>query len=221
MKTITKYAIEWKEVGKWVRGPWRYGSVHEAEQVAKRFGNNDFRIVPVPAEPEEKQGWVRFSDRMPEEKDLPLVAVEMGGGWLVERTCLFTHSVPQDSNWTIWRSVGPLPEVDNGEKRISELESENQNHAEHRLVYEARIRELEKERDALRVEYESRAEWIKAMNGILGYSNDDGFHSTPDPFEIAKTMMERVKELEGECREQRLEIIGLRSRLSEGNHQVL
>jgi len=44
---------------------------------------------------------------------------------------------------------------------------------------------LEAERDALRIEYEIRAEWIARMNAILGYDNTDGFHSEPDPFAIA------------------------------------
>ncbi len=44
------------------------------------------------------------------------------------------------------------------------------------------------ERDALRVEYESRVIWIKQMCDILGYDNSDGFHCKPDAFEIAMSM---------------------------------
>jgi len=47
---------------------------------------------------------------------------------------------------------------------------------------------LRKERDALKVEYDSRAAWIAEMNAILGYDNSDGFHSEPDPFQIAATL---------------------------------
>jgi len=43
---------------------------------------------------------------------------------------------------------------------------------------------------ALQVEYESRAIWIARMNAILGHDNADGFHSEPDPFEIATAMVE-------------------------------
>lgn len=70
------------------------------------------------------------------------------------------------------------------------------------VKHQARIAEVERERDSLRVEYESRAIWIKQMCDILGYNNDDGFHSEPTPFEIAKTLttqhdaaLARVKEL--------------------------
>lgn len=49
---------------------------------------------------------------------------------------------------------------------------------------------LLKERDALKVEYESRALWIAEMNAILGYDNSDGFHSTPSPHEIAKQLVQ-------------------------------
>lgn len=41
------------------------------------------------------------------------------------------------------------------------------------------------ERDALKVEYESRAEWISKMNSILGYDNSDGFYSEPSPEKLA------------------------------------
>lgn len=47
------------------------------------------------------------------------------------------------------------------------------------------VKSLEAERDALRIEYESRAKWIADMNAILGYDNSDGMHSEPDPFQIA------------------------------------
>lgn len=47
------------------------------------------------------------------------------------------------------------------------------------------LKSVEAERDALRIEYESRAHWIAEMNAILGYDNSDGKHSEPDPFEIA------------------------------------
>jgi hypothetical protein len=55
--------------------------------------------------------------------------------------------------------------------------------------------QLRQERDALKVEYESRAIWIAEMNKILGYDNTDGMHSEPTPFEIAKQLRQRVKEL--------------------------
>lgn len=48
---------------------------------------------------------------------------------------------------------------------------------------------LERERDAYKVEYESRAIWIERMNQILGYDNSDGFHPKPDPHQIAKTLV--------------------------------
>jgi hypothetical protein len=51
-----------------------------------------------------------------------------------------------------------------------------------------RIAELERERDALKVEYESRAIWIDKMNKILGYDNSDGFHSSPSPHELAEAL---------------------------------
>ena len=54
----------------------------------------------------------------------------------------------------------------------------------------AYINQLQAERDALKVEYESRAIWIRTMCDIIGYNNDDGFHSTPDPFDIAKRLVE-------------------------------
>jgi len=48
---------------------------------------------------------------------------------------------------------------------------------------------LERERDALQIEYESRAIWIAEMCAILGYQNEDGFHSEPDPFTIARSLV--------------------------------
>lgn len=59
------------------------------------------------------------------------------------------------------------------------------------------------ERDALKIEYESRAIWIRQMNDILGYNNDDGFHSEPDPFTIAKSLRQRIEQLEKENQELR------------------
>jgi len=53
---------------------------------------------------------------------------------------------------------------------------------------EAQIVELTRQRDAYKVEYESRAIWIEKMNAILGYDNSDGFHSSPTPHEIAQRM---------------------------------
>ena len=46
-----------------------------------------------------------------------------------------------------------------------------------------------KERDGYKVEYESRAIWIAQMNAILGYNNEDGFHSEPAPHAIAKNLV--------------------------------
>lgn len=48
--------------------------------------------------------------------------------------------------------------------------------------------ELTRQRDAYKVEYESRAIWIEKMNAILGYDNSDGFHGSPCPHEIAQRM---------------------------------
>jgi len=66
------------------------------------------------------------------------------------------------------------------------------------LAAEQKVGELEKERDALKVEYESRALWIEKMNKILGYDNSDGFHSQPDPHEIAARLRASIVEAQRE-----------------------
>lgn len=50
------------------------------------------------------------------------------------------------------------------------------------------LKKVKAERDALKIEYEIRRDWIRKMNDILGYNNDDGFHSEPEPFEIARRL---------------------------------
>lgn len=42
-------------------------------------------------------------------------------------------------------------------------------------------------------EIKMRADWIAEMNAILGYDNSDGFHSEPDPFEIARALVNAKK----------------------------
>lgn len=56
-------------------------------------------------------------------------------------------------------------------------------------VFIAHHKKVESERDALKVEYESRALWIERMNKILGYDNSDGFHSEPDPHTLAEQLI--------------------------------
>ena len=53
------------------------------------------------------------------------------------------------------------------------------------------------ESDTLKIEIESRSEWIRKMNEILGYENSDGMHSEPTPHEIAKELREFVQEVAG------------------------
>lgn len=45
----------------------------------------------------------------------------------------------------------------------------------------------------LEAEIEMRSDWIAKMNAILGYDNSDGFHSSPDPFEIAQSLVNAKK----------------------------
>lgn len=58
---------------------------------------------------------------------------------------------------------------------------------------EAKLQALERERDALKVEYESRVHWIAKMCKILGYDNNDGFHSDPCPHTIAERLVAESK----------------------------
>lgn len=60
---------------------------------------------------------------------------------------------------------------------------------------ESKLQQCEKERDELKVEYESRVIWIRDMNKILGYDNSDGFHSCPDPHTIAINLTAVAKQL--------------------------
>lgn len=69
------------------------------------------------------------------------------------------------------------------QKATSELETIKQS----RDVLEAGEQSARARANALQIEYESRVAWIDKMNGILGYDNTDGFHSAPDPHELAGT----------------------------------
>lgn len=51
------------------------------------------------------------------------------------------------------------------------------------------VKRVVEERDALMAENDMRSDWIGAMNKILGYDNSDGFHSDPDPLEIARRLV--------------------------------
>ena len=50
------------------------------------------------------------------------------------------------------------------------------------------VKSLQAERDALRVEYEIRRDWIANLCSIIGYDNYDGKHGRPDPFEIVREL---------------------------------
>lgn len=52
--------------------------------------------------------------------------------------------------------------------------------------------------DSLQIECESRVTWIKQMCDILGYNNDDGFHSDPNPFTIAKSLKQNTERLQNQ-----------------------
>jgi len=60
---------------------------------------------------------------------------------------------------------------------------------DHARELERELSQMTQERDALHVEYESRAIWIREMNQILGYDNTDGYHSEPAPHEIATDLV--------------------------------
>jgi hypothetical protein len=73
---------------------------------------------------------------------------------------------------------------------------------EHYMDFTGKLAEfsrgMERECEALRVEYESRAHWIANMNKILGYDNTDGFHSVPDPETIARNLIRENQRLREE-----------------------
>jgi len=52
------------------------------------------------------------------------------------------------------------------------------------------------ERDTMKIEIESRGEWIRKMNEILGYDNSDGIHSEPTPHDLAKELRKFVQDVE-------------------------
>ncbi len=47
---------------------------------------------------------------------------------------------------------------------------------------------------SVEAELEMRVDWIKRMCAILGYDNTDGFHSSPDPFELAQDLKETERD---------------------------
>lgn len=53
----------------------------------------------------------------------------------------------------------------------------------------------DKEIELWRAENDSRSAWIQTMNKILGYDNADGFHSEPDPFQIAQNQKKELTRL--------------------------
>lgn len=74
------------------------------------------------------------------------------------------------------------------DRRVAELDRRAVEHII-QTAAEQHAAALAQERDALRVEYESRAAWIAEMNRILGYDNSDGFHSEPDPHTLARQLV--------------------------------
>ncbi len=128
------------------------------------------------------------------------------------------------------------------EQRVRELEQQNNHMTEVINNAEAMLEDLGRpegellstgiisiaaERDALKIEYESRVIWIKKMNDILGYDNSDGFHSEPDPFEIARNLKaerDRLKQRVDELQDKRdlgFEVVAMeRDRLQEWRDSV-
>ena len=86
--------------------------------------------------------------------------------------------------------------------KINQLQSELEQARNERNVAQSELAvccedrdALALERDAFKVEYESRAIWIAEMNRIIGYDNQDGLHSTPTPHDIAMRLVVQRDEL--------------------------
>lgn len=50
------------------------------------------------------------------------------------------------------------------------------------------------EKQTMEIEIASRGEWIRRMNEILGYNNEDGHHSEPCPHDLARELRKFVQD---------------------------
>ncbi len=79
-----------------------------------------------------------------------------------------------------------LREKNRNQIAMVELARSERDEAEHQAhAFIIDLKTLQAERDALKIEYESRAIFMDKLFAIIGYDNSDGFHSEPDPIAIA------------------------------------
>jgi hypothetical protein len=92
---------------------------------------------------------------------------------------------------------------------VRRLKSEHKALGERRDRYYKQMQEARSQRDVWKTENESRADWIRTMNEILGYNNEDGKHSVPCPHDIAKRLVCERDEARAKCRDLEQQLLNL------------